>query len=99
MPHVKDREELRAYELCRRAMHLYVNPDKELARERADGLLQKVIKISVADRDALSGQVVKHVKAAKRILREHYSPKAFDEIRSAAVILSKRQEAKGKRKT
>lgn len=42
---------------------------KEMAEERALALLVKVLDIDRQDRDALSGEVVAHVKDAVRVLR------------------------------
>ena len=43
---------------------------KDKAEEQAIALLQRVVAMSEADRDALPGSAVKHVKAAIAIMRK-----------------------------
>ena len=43
---------------------------KDNAEEQAIALLQRVVAMSEADRDALSGSAVKHVKLAIAIMRK-----------------------------
>ncbi len=43
---------------------------KDTAEEQAIALLERVVALSEADRDALPGAAVKHVKLAIRIMRK-----------------------------
>jgi hypothetical protein len=43
---------------------------KDTAEEQAIALLERVVALSEADRDALPGSAVKHVKAALTIMRK-----------------------------
>jgi hypothetical protein len=49
---------------------------KDKAEEQAIALLQRVVAMSEADRDALPGSAVRHVKLAIAIMRKRRRPQA-----------------------
>ncbi len=54
---------------------------KDKAEEQAIALLQRVVAMSEADRDALPGSAVKHVKLALAIMRKRRKQEAPDGAR------------------
>ncbi len=54
---------------------------KDKAEEQAIALLQRVVAMSEADRDALPGSAVKHVKLAIAIMRKRRKQEAPDAAR------------------
>lgn len=97
MSHVKDQKEKRALALCRVAVGQIGEDDAEQARFEALSSVQQIIQMSSEDRDALSGQAVRYLKRAVLQLRTAFSDQAVSNIRQAAIIFSRRQEAKEKR--
>lgn len=57
---------------------------KDKAEEQAIALLERVVAMSEADRDALPGSAVKHVKAAVAIMRKRRKQQAPDAGRTDA---------------